>query len=78
MEIQEDFGQNPVWMIPDEMCSRLIKMYTTAGDTVLDPFGGAGTVAIAAKNLGRNGISVDCIKEQSDIAKKRSEITYIV
>lgn len=78
VEIQEDFGQNPVWMIPDEICSRLIKMYSTVEDTVLDPFGGAGTVAIVAKNLGRKGISIDCVEEQSEIAKKRSGIEYIV
>lgn len=78
IELQEDFGQDPVWMLPDEICSRLIKMYTVSGDTVLDPFGGAGTVAITAKNLGRFGISIDCIDEQTKIAKKRSKIEYIV
>jgi len=78
MEYQEEFGQHPVWMLPDEICSRLIKMYTVSGDTVLDPFGGAGTVAIVAKNLGRLGISVDCIPEQNEIARKRSSISYIV
>lgn len=78
VEYQEDYGQHPVWMLPDEMCSRLIKMYTTVEDTVLDPFGGAGTVAIVAKNLGRNGISIDCVPEQNEIARKRSNITYIV
>jgi site-specific DNA-methyltransferase (adenine-specific) len=77
IELQENFGQDPIWMIPDEICSRLIKMYTSPEDVVLDPFGGSGTVAIVAKNLGRKGISIDCIEEQSNVAKKRSEIKYI-
>ena len=34
-------------------------MFSFAGDTVLDPFAGTGTTALAALNTGRNSISVD-------------------
>jgi site-specific DNA-methyltransferase (adenine-specific) len=53
---------------------RLIEMYTKKDDVVLDPFGGSGTVAAVAYELGRNSISVDISLEQTNLAKKRIEI----
>lgn len=53
---------------------RLIEMYTKKDDVVLDPFGGSGTVAAVAYELGRNSISVDISSDQTDLAKKRIEI----
>lgn len=44
---------------PVVLAERLIKMFSFAGDTVLDPFGGTGTTAIAALNTGRNSVSVE-------------------
>ena len=38
---------------------RLVRMFSFTGDTVLDPFCGTGTTALAAIQLGRNSISVD-------------------
>jgi DNA modification methylase len=34
-------------------------MFSFAGDTVLDPFGGTGTTTLAALHTGRNSISVE-------------------
>jgi site-specific DNA-methyltransferase (adenine-specific) len=34
-------------------------MFSFAGDTVVDPFGGTGTTAIAALYTGRNSISIE-------------------
>jgi DNA modification methylase len=53
---------------------RFIEMYTKKDDVVLDPFGGSGTVAAVAYELGRSSISVDISSEQTDLAKKRIEI----
>jgi len=45
---------------PLEIPRRLIRMFSFAGDTVVDPFAGTGTTAVAAMENGRHSISVDC------------------
>ena len=44
---------------PLEVPQRLIRMFSFVGDTVVDPFAGTGTTAIAALQNGRNSISVE-------------------
>ena len=44
---------------PVELAMRLIRMFSFAGDTVLDPFLGTGTTSIAAIDTGRNSIGVE-------------------
>lgn len=44
---------------PLELASRLIKMFSFVGDTVLDPFGGTGTTALAALRSGRSSITYE-------------------
>ena len=39
---------------PEKLMAKLILASSAPGDTVLDPFGGAGTAAVAAKKLGRH------------------------
>lgn len=39
--------------------------------TILDPFGGSGTTAVACKELGRNYIIIEKEKEYVDIINKR-------
>jgi len=46
-------------MFPEELPRRLIKMFTFAGDTVLDPFLGSGTTVKAALDLGRNAVGYE-------------------
>ena len=48
---------------PVEIAERLIRMFSFAGDTVLDPFAGSGSTAVAAIRAGRNSISIE-IEEQ--------------
>ncbi len=46
-------------MFPEELPARLIKMFSFSGETVLDPFLGSGTTALAASNLGRNSVGYE-------------------
>lgn len=48
-----------VAMFPVEVPRRLIKMYSFHGETVLDPFLGSGTTALAAAQEGRNSIGYE-------------------
>jgi DNA modification methylase len=44
---------------PVELAERLIRMFSFAGDTVLDPFLGIGSTALAAAIAGRNSIGIE-------------------
>ena len=44
---------------PVELAERLIRMFSFAGDTVLDPFIGTGSTSVAAIRSGRSSIGVD-------------------
>ena len=44
---------------PVALADRLIRLFSFAGDTILDPFGGTGSTALAAIGCGRNSVSVD-------------------
>lgn len=41
---------------PVDLAERLIRMFSFAGDTVLDPFVGTGTTSLAALLAGRNSL----------------------
>src|SRR5690606_17456751 len=56
---------------PVEHAERLIRMFSFAGDTVLDPFAGTGSTAVAALNAGRNSISNEVEPGYFDDAHKR-------
>lgn len=46
-------------VFPEELPYRLIRMFSYCGDTVLDPFMGSGTTALAAIKNGRNAIGYE-------------------
>lgn len=58
-------------MFPVEVPRRLIKMYTFHGETVLDPFMGSGTTALAAANQGRNSIGYEINPQFEAIIKDK-------
>jgi site-specific DNA-methyltransferase (adenine-specific) len=44
---------------PPALAERLIKMFSFAGDTILDPFSGTGSTSVAAIAAGRNSIGYE-------------------
>ncbi len=56
---------------PVTLAERLIRLFSFAGDTVLDPFAGTGSTSIAAINTGRNSIACDIEPEYVKIARGR-------
>lgn len=56
---------------PIALAERLIKMFSFAGDTVLDPFSGTGSTALAALNVGRHSISNELEVKYHRLAEER-------
>lgn len=61
-------------MFPEELPRRLIKMFSFVGETILDPFAGSGTTALAAKNSDRNSVGYEINPEFVPIIKEKLEI----
>lgn len=58
---------------PAELASRLIRMFSFAGDTVLDPFLGTGSTTVAAIREGRNSIGNEIDPEYLALAALNAE-----
>jgi site-specific DNA-methyltransferase (adenine-specific) len=58
-------------MFPEELPRRLIKMFSFASDTVLDPFLGSGTTSLAAKKLNRNSIGYEVNEDFLPIIREK-------
>ena len=56
---------------PEELASRLIRMFSFVGDTILDPFMGTGTTTVAASRCGRNSIGVEIDPTYFAMAEQR-------
>lgn len=56
---------------PLELATRLVRMFSFVGDTVLDPFGGTGTTSLAAALSGRNSVMYEIDPEYYKLAWKR-------
>jgi len=56
---------------PEELPKRLIKMFSFVGDTILDPFLGSGTTAVAARHLTRNSVGYEINEDYLDTIEKR-------
>ena len=78
-----EWGDRSVWEIksvrknddhpakfPIELASRIIKIYSNKDDTILDPFIGSGTSAIAALQEERNYVGFERFEEYTKIAKE--------
>jgi len=56
---------------PVEVAERLIKLFSFAGDTILDPFAGTGSTSQAAIISGRNSIANEIEPAYLEIAQRR-------
>lgn len=74
MSVLKNFHPAP---FPEILPHRLIKFFSWVGATVLDPFSGSGTVALAAKKLGRNYIGIDISKKYCDYARERLKYVLV-
>lgn len=58
---------------PVQLATRLIRMFSFVGDTVLDPFSGSGTTSVSAWKAGRNSINIEVDKKYMELSLKRFE-----
>lgn len=58
--------------MPEKLAELAILAGCPEGGTVLDPFGGSGTVGLAATKLGRRAVLIDLKPDYIDLQKKRN------
>jgi site-specific DNA-methyltransferase (adenine-specific) len=56
---------------PIQLAERLIKMFSFAGDVILDPFSGTGSTSLAAMKSGRSSIGSEIQAQYHKIARDR-------
>lgn len=83
-----EWGSRGVWKIPSvrsnddhpakfptELARRVIHLWSSPGDTILDCFVGSGTTAVAAIQEGRRYIGIDIMESYVTLARKNIEKT---
>jgi len=60
---------------PPELCEKPIKATCPPDGVVLDPFAGAGTTLLKAKELGRQYVGIELNPEYADMARARIGLT---
>lgn len=56
---------------PPALAERLIRMFSFAGDTVLDPFAGSCSTLVAAMRSGRNSVGIEIEPSYIEVAAER-------
>ncbi len=83
-----EWGSRGVWNIrsvqanerheaefPEELASRVIRLFSPKGGLVLDPFVGSGTTTAVARRLGRDWLGIDADPDYAEIAEQRTKCT---
>lgn len=76
-ELQPDRQDDHAAKFPVELPRRLIKMYSFAGETVLDPFLGSGTTILAADMEDRVGIGYEINPDFEDQIREKLQDTAL-
>lgn len=71
LRVPKSLGIKHFAAYPTEWPRRIIEGWCPEGGTVLDPFGGSGTTALAADVLGRDAITVDLSADYCRLAEWR-------
>ena len=71
---EKKYGKHPTQK-PLALLDRIVQASTKKGDTILDPFCGSGTTAVAAVNNKRKFIGIEYEKKYLNVAIKRIEDT---
>jgi len=58
-------------MFPEELATRIIKLFSFENDVVLDPFNGVGTTSFIARRFNRRYLGIDISKEYCTVAENR-------
>jgi site-specific DNA-methyltransferase (cytosine-N4-specific) len=60
---------------PEDLVKPCILAGSSPGDTILDPFGGSGTVGKVALELGRNALLIELTPDYCELANARTWVT---
>lgn len=58
-------------VFPEELADRCVLAGSTPGDTVMDPFGGSGTVGVVAAKRGRSAVLCELNPAYAEMARER-------
>jgi site-specific DNA-methyltransferase (adenine-specific) len=67
---ERKFGKHPSQK-PLAIYERIVQVATKPDELLLDPFGGAGTLALAAQKHGRRWTLIESVPEYAEIARQR-------
>lgn len=60
-------------IFPEKLVQDHVSSWSNPGDIVLDPFGGSGTTAKVAHQMGREWVLIEAVDEYCEIARQRME-----
>lgn len=70
MPVGGERGEHPTPM-PVGLARAFIRLGSTAGDLVVDPFAGCGTTLVAARQLGRHYVGFEIVADYARAARRR-------
>jgi site-specific DNA-methyltransferase (adenine-specific) len=62
---------------PLALMQALVSDYSSKADTILDPFAGSGTTAVASKSLGRKCVCIEIEERYCEVSARRCAQDYL-